>query len=319
MAEDTDSGRSRRLFHHARRSTRRRLTSRGARGRHDQRAGRTRDRRDGLHVFLFPRHNGRHAKAADQRRQGRGHQRADEHVRQPCRIPDGGHEGRGPAEFRHAVFQRLARPDQGADDRLGPRHARALLSAADARHVDRRVRLAGLAHHRNPGRRLCRGAAGLERLVAGGRGSHRRAHALCLDHRPHQDRWSGRLRGRAQDPGRLQDHAAVALGQGRRAGGRHRRSRRRHEDAAEDHGRYDAGRQVLRLRRRDPQAAAAAHHRSADPRPDAADRDRAGQELRHRQGRSGDQGRAGDRARGCLEADGVEGRQPCPRRRTAGR
>ena len=32
----------------------------------------------------------------------------------------------------------------------------------------------------------------------------------------------------------LQDHAAVALGQGRRAGGRHRRSRRRHEDAAED-------------------------------------------------------------------------------------
>ena len=32
----------------------------------------------------------------------------------------------------------------------------------------------------------------------------------------------------------LQDHAAVGLGQGRRAGGRHRRSRRRHEDAAED-------------------------------------------------------------------------------------
>ena len=35
----------------------------------------------------------------------------------------------------------------------------------------------GLAHHRNPGRRLCLGAAGLERLVAGGRGSHRCAHA----------------------------------------------------------------------------------------------------------------------------------------------
>ena len=29
----------------------------------------------------------------------------------------------------------------------------------------------GLAHHRNPGRRLCRGAAGLERRAAGGRGS----------------------------------------------------------------------------------------------------------------------------------------------------
>ena len=44
------------------------------------------------------------------------------------------------------------------------------------------------------------------------------------------------------------------LGHGRRAGGRHRRSRRRHEDAAEDRGRYDAGRQVLRLCRRNPQA-----------------------------------------------------------------
>ncbi len=50
------------------------------------------------------------------------------------------------------------------------------------------------------------------------------------------------------DPGRLQDHAAVELGQGRRrAGGRRRRSRRRHEDAAEDRGRHDAGGQVLRL------------------------------------------------------------------------
>ncbi len=234
-------------------------------------------------------------------------------------IPDGGHEGRGPAELRHAVFQRLARPDQGADDRLGPRHAWALLPAADARHVDRRVRLARLAHDRNPGRRLCRGAAGLERVVAGGRGSHRRADALCLDHRPHQDRRPGRLRRRPRDPGGLQDHAAVALGQGGRAGGRHRRSGRRHEDAAEDRGREDAGRRVLRLRRRDPQAAAAPHHRSTDPRPDAADRDRAGQELRHRQGRSGDQGRARDGARGRPEADGVEGPQPRPRRRTAGR
>jgi hypothetical protein len=49
---------------------------------------------------------------------------------------DSGYEGRGPAELRHAVFQRLARPDQGADDRLGPRHAWALLFAANARHVD---------------------------------------------------------------------------------------------------------------------------------------------------------------------------------------
>ena len=41
--------------------------------------------------------------------------------------------------------------------------------------------------------RLRRGAAGLDRLPAGGRGSHRRADTVCLDHRPHQDRWAGRL------------------------------------------------------------------------------------------------------------------------------
>ena len=40
---------------------------------------------------------------------------------------------------------------------------------------------------------------------------------------------------------------------------------------------------------------------------DAADRNRARQELRYRQGRSGDQGRIGDSARGRLEVDGVEG------------
>ena len=39
-----------------------------------------------------------------------------------------------------------------------------------------------------------------------------------------------------------------------------------------------------------------------------------GQKLRHRQGRSGDQGRTGGRAQGCREVDGMEGRQPCPRR-----
>ena len=62
------------------------------------------------------------------------------------------------------------------------------------------------------GRRLCRGAAGLERLAAGRRGSHRRAHAVCLDHRPHQDRRAARLRRRARGPGRAQNHAAIALG-----------------------------------------------------------------------------------------------------------
>ena len=39
--------------------------------------------------------------------------------------------------------------------------------------------------------------AGLERLATGRRRSHRRAHALCLDHRPHQDRRASRLCRRA--------------------------------------------------------------------------------------------------------------------------
>ena len=77
---------------------------------------------------------------------------------------------------------------------------------------------------------------------------------------------------------------------------------RRHEDAAEDRGREDVRRRVLRLRRRDPQVAAAPHHRSADPGADAADRHRAGQELRPRQGRSGGQGRARDGTRGSARS-----------------
>ena len=47
---------------------------------------------------------------------------------------------------------------------------------------------------------------------------NRCADALCLDHRPHQDRRSCRLRRGSQDSSRLQDHAAVAMGQ--RAGRR---------------------------------------------------------------------------------------------------
>ena len=73
------------------------------------------------------------------------------------------HEGRGAAEFRHALFERLARSHQGADGRLGAGHRRPLLPAADARHVDRRVRLARLAHHRHRSRQLPRDAARLDR------------------------------------------------------------------------------------------------------------------------------------------------------------
>ena len=53
---------------------------------------------------------------------------------------------------------------------------------------------------------------GWTRLAAGGRRSHRRTHALRLDHRPHQDRRTSRLRRGEQAPGRAQDHTAVELG-----------------------------------------------------------------------------------------------------------
>ena len=43
---------------------------------------------------------------------------------------------------------------EGAGGRLRARHRRALLSAADARHVDRCLCLARLAHHRNASRQL---------------------------------------------------------------------------------------------------------------------------------------------------------------------
>ena len=107
---------------------------------------------------------------------------------------------------------RLARFDQGAGGRLGAGHRWALLSAADARHVDRRLCLPGLAHHRNAGGQLSRHAAGLDRRRRRGHDADRCADALRLDHRPHQDRRAAGLRRRSQDSGWLQGHAAVATG-----------------------------------------------------------------------------------------------------------
>ena len=55
-------------------------------------------------------------------------------------------------QLRHALFVGLPRPLQGTDGGLGAGYRRALLPPADARHVDRRVRVAGLAHDGNAGR-----------------------------------------------------------------------------------------------------------------------------------------------------------------------
>ena len=50
---------------------------------------------------------------------GQGYRRPDEHVQQHPGLPDRRHAGGRAAELRHAVFERLARSDEGADDRLG--------------------------------------------------------------------------------------------------------------------------------------------------------------------------------------------------------
>ena len=232
--------------------------------------GGARDRRRCLPVLLSARHHGSDPQAAHQCRAGqRRAGRPSEHVRQHSGVPERRHEGRGPAQLRYALFQRVARPHRGARDRLGARHERALLPAADARHVDERVRVARLAHHGHAGGQLRHHSARLAaRAIQAprGRSADRRAHPLRLDHRPHQDRRPAGLRRRPQDPGGLQDHAAVALGQGARTGRGQDRSERRHEDAAENPGRPDAGRRIFRLRGRAHEAAAAAHHGSADHR-----------------------------------------------------
>ena len=134
------------VSHAHRRSARRQPGERGAGGRDDQRTGGPFDRRAGLPLSLPAGHHRPDAKAADQRRQARGHRRADEFVRQRPGIPDGGHESGGAAELRHALLQRLARPDKATDDRFRAQYPRPLLFAADARHVDRRFRLPRLAH-----------------------------------------------------------------------------------------------------------------------------------------------------------------------------
>ena len=77
-------------------------------------------------------------------------------------------------------------------------HRWTLLSAADARHVDRCLCVAGLANDGHQGRDLSdnarRLAAGSARQVcrgvqaSKGHPAHRRANALCLGDRPHQDR-----------------------------------------------------------------------------------------------------------------------------------
>ena len=189
-------------------------------------------------------------------------------------------KGRGPSQLRYALLERLARPDARADDRIHGRYRRALFHAADAGHVDQRVRGAGQAHQRHGGRELRDRAARVERKAARRRQPHRRADTACVDHRAHPDQRRQGLSGRAQDPGRLPDHGARRLGQGTVQGRAEDRPERRHEDATAAAGQRHVGHRVLQARRGADEAEPAAHHRLVDHRSHEADRARARQELR---------------------------------------
>ena len=64
---------------------------------------------------------------------------------------------------------------------------RALLSVPDARYVDGRVRVSGLAHNWNTGRQFPRHAARLDRLGARRHAADQGTNTLRMDHRSDQD------------------------------------------------------------------------------------------------------------------------------------
>ena len=139
----------------------------GAIGRAHHRTGGARHR-GGRLCLLLPHHvDGHLPQAIHQRRTRQGFlQGPDEHVRQRARISAGRFQRCRALQLRYAVFRLMAGHDQGARRHLGSGYRRTLLSAADARHVDRCLCVAGLAddghqgrdvpdHARQAGGRIC--------------------------------------------------------------------------------------------------------------------------------------------------------------------
>ena len=202
-------------------------------GRAGQRARGTCHRRRCLSLLLLARDHGSDAQANGQR-PGRqvARLRSCEYLPEHPGLSRGRRpSGRAP-QLRHAVFERVARSHQGARHRLRAGHGRALLPPADARHVDRCVRLPGLAHHGNAGPGVPDCAAGMAARSEGkarrgvqapeGNSAHRCADAARLDHRPHKDGRPGRLCRGQQDPGGIEDHGRCRNGAGRREQSRSR-------------------------------------------------------------------------------------------------
>ena len=83
------------------------------------------------------------------------------------------------------------------------------------------------AHERHGRGQLRHRPARLVRDASGRGRADRLADGLQLGHRPHPDERPGGLRRRPRVPGRLQDHAALAVGQAGRGAGRRSRPIRR--------------------------------------------------------------------------------------------
>ena len=122
-------------------------------GRAHHRTGGARHRGRRLCLFLLHHVDGRFPQAIHQRRTRQGSlQGPDEHVRQRARIPAGRFQGCRALQLRHVVFRLMAGHDQGARRHLGSGYRWTLLPAADARHVDRCLCVAGLADDGHQGR-----------------------------------------------------------------------------------------------------------------------------------------------------------------------
>ena len=225
------------------------------------------DRHRRLRLLLSAGDDGHHPPADDQRPQRRETRlRSDERLPPRAHLSAGRHEGGRAAEFRHLVFDRLARSDAGAVDSFGAGHERAVLPHAAVGHVDGCLCGAGPADHRHTGGPLRRGAARLAGHAPAGCPTHQRSHALCVGHRPHPDQRPRRLSRRTQGAGRLHPHPALALG----AAAASRRLQTgpddRPEDPAAGAGRSHAGRCLLQIRGGVDDAAAAASRGLVDHR-----------------------------------------------------
>ena len=177
------------------------------------------------------------------------------------------------SKFRHAVLRRLSGHDERARGRFVAGYQWALLSPADARYVDRCLRLSRLENDWNASRELFGGSAGLATPSA-------RAiiedfklpkiSGLSTRPRPMSGSSAGPRLTARQTMTQFAKYRPASksrrfpVGQAAAARRSEDRSHHRHENAAEDSSRYDARGPLLCLRGRTSEGQSAAYHRSAN-------------------------------------------------------